>query len=134
MIAAITNDTSANKSLVPQRTPLGGFVGLGIVEQALVAVKQLGGDRTSLLRNSGLDPRFLEDPSAQISFRALGSLMRACSQHSDCNHFGLVVGGNVGLEELGELGRAMRASDTVGSALRRFHRAREPRQGCHRHA
>jgi hypothetical protein len=31
-----------------------------------------------------------------------------------------VVGRNVGLEELGELGCAMRASDTVGSALRRF--------------
>jgi len=31
-----------------------------------------------------------------------------------------MVGGNVGLEELGDLGRAMRASNTVGSALRRF--------------
>jgi len=107
-------------SQAPQRALLGQIVRLGIVKQALVALRQVGGDPVELFRELGLELRLLDDPGAQISFRALGSLMRACSRHADCNHFGLIVGGSVGLEELGELGRTMRGSDTVGSALRRF--------------
>jgi len=99
---------------------LSGSVRLEIVNRALFALEQVGGDPSDLFRKLRLDVSSLDHPSAHISFRAFASLMQAISRQADCAHFGLVVGGDLGLEQLGELGRAMRASDTVGLAIRRL--------------
>jgi len=92
--AAVPNSSSAERktcacageqSHVPQCALLGGFVRLGLAKQALAALSQIGADPAVVLRDLGIDIRLFEDPGTQISLRALGSLMRVCSEHAAAN-------------------------------------------------
>jgi AraC-like DNA-binding protein len=70
------------------------------------------------LAAAGLPPDALDDPERRWPYLAVARMLTESVRATGCEHFGLLVGREWGLEELGLIGRLMRHSPTLGDALR----------------
>src|SRR5450631_3141963 len=86
---------------------------------AIPAVLQsLGVNPAEVLAEAGFDASLFDDPDNQISYAARGRLVNHCVARTGCQHFGLLVGQQDGLDSLGLVGLLSRTSPDVGTALR----------------
>jgi len=81
-------------------------------------VAERGVDVAAVARRCGLDLRVLEDPENRIPFSLLGRFIAACADATRCDHLGLLIGAEEGVDALGVVGHLARHSHDVGSALR----------------
>ena len=89
--------------------------GLSVVPRLLL---EHGADPATVLRAAHLRPDALDDPENRISFLALAQMLTEAARQARCPHFGLLVGREWRLADLGLLGELMRHSDNLGEALR----------------
>lgn len=80
-------------------------------------LRQFGVAPAAVLTESGLEPTSFDDPRNLMSLAALGRLARNCVVATGCEHFGLLVGQQGGLDSLGLAGLLARHSPDVGTAL-----------------
>ncbi len=79
------------------------------------AIAAGGEDPRGLLSRALIDP---DRPGAQIPLRAFISLVEEAANHLEAPAFGWEVGRSFHLENLGDLGQAMRRAPTLGQSLR----------------
>jgi AraC-like DNA-binding protein len=82
-----------------------------------VVLRGLGADPARVLAGAGLDPAVFDEPDYLIPLASLGRLMKHCVAATGCQHFGLLVGQQSGLQRLGLVGLVVRYSPDVGTAL-----------------
>src|SRR3982750_2209513 len=102
----------------PERPAPRGFIHLGVAKELYGALQDLGADPEALTAEAGLDPRLFDSPRNLISVFVLGNFLHLCAKRTNCPHIGLLVGQRATLDALGLVGSLMRASETMGSALR----------------
>lgn len=81
-------------------------------------LSSLSVDPALVLAEVGLEPTLFDDPDNRISFATRSHLVQLCVARTGCNHFGLLVGAQAGLQSMGPLGLLMKYSPDVASALR----------------
>jgi len=81
-------------------------------------LRELGEDPEEILAECGFDPSLFEHPDNQISLCARNRLVAHCVERTGCRHFGLLVGQQVNLRNIGVLGLLMKYSCDVEEALR----------------
>ena len=85
---------------------------------ALPAVlRDLGADPAELLAETGFELSLFDDPDNRISYAARGRLLAHCAARTGCQHLGLLVGQQAGLESLGFVGLLVKYSSDVRTAL-----------------
>jgi AraC-like DNA-binding protein len=82
----------------------------------LLALRGMTPDR--VLGAAGLAPDALSDPGKRIPFARGARAIGAAARMADCPHFGLIVGSQTRLADLGSVGAMMQRAPTVGAALR----------------
>jgi AraC-like DNA-binding protein len=80
-------------------------------------LRTLGANPAGVLAGAGVDPAVFDDPDNVIPLASLGRLMKHCVAATGCQHFGLLVGQQSGLQRLGLVGLVVRYSPDVGTAL-----------------
>lgn len=86
---------------------------------ALPAVlRDLGVNPAEILAEAGFELALFDDPDNRISYAARGRLLAHCAARTDCQHLGLLVGQQAGVESLGLAGLLAKYSSDVGTALR----------------
>lgn len=83
-------------------------------------LRKLGQNPSQVIDDLGLDPTLFDHPDNRITLAERGRLMERCATVSGCPHFGLLVGQNDGLDQLGIVGLLARHAPDVGTALRRL--------------
>lgn len=81
-------------------------------------LSSLGVDPALVLAEVGLEATLFDDPDNRISFATRSRLVQLCVARTGCNHFGLLVGAQAGLQSMGPLGLLMKYSPDVATALR----------------
>lgn len=84
----------------------------------LGVLRQLGADPAAIFAEARIDPALFDDPSNLMPLAALGRLGRICVARTGCQHFGLLVGKEDGMDSLGLAGLLAKNSPDVDSALR----------------
>lgn len=82
------------------------------------ALRALGVDPASVLAGAELPGDALDNPDARHPYLSLVRMLNVASHASRRPDFGLLVGRESGLTDMGVLGEVMRHSPTVGDALR----------------
>jgi AraC-like DNA-binding protein len=103
-----------------QWRPLEGAPGsrtVGAFAAVPALIRRLGTDPAPVLVEAGITPAMLADPSNRIAWESLARLLSVAAGRTGCPHFGLLVGREWRLSDLGALGELLRHSPTVGSAL-----------------
>lgn len=77
----------------------------------------LGLDPAKVLAEAGLAPNLLDDPDNRICHAARNRLISLCVARTGCDHFGLLIGEQVGLSNLGLIGYLASTSHDVETAL-----------------
>jgi AraC-like DNA-binding protein len=86
---------------------------------ALPAVlRSLGADPAQVVAEAGLDLALFDNPDNLISYAARGHLVGHCVARTGCQHFGLLLGQQGGLQSLGLMGLLVKYSPDVGTAMR----------------
>lgn len=85
-------------------------------------LRDLGADSATLLAEAGFDPALFDDPDNLVSFAARGRLLSHCVARTGCQHLGLLIGQQGGLQSLGLTGLLVKYSPDVGTALRSLER------------
>jgi AraC-like DNA-binding protein len=85
-------------------------------------LRALGADPTTLLAEAGFDPALFDNPDNLVSFAARGRLLNHCVARTGCQHLGLLIGQQGGLQSLGLTGLLVKYSPDVGTALRTLER------------
>jgi AraC-like DNA-binding protein len=80
-------------------------------------LRQFDQDPAKVIASTGVRPSVLDDAENAISFLDLGRLLQACVIATRCRHFGLMVGQQSGIENLGLVGQLMRNAPTLGRAI-----------------
>ena len=93
------------------------MVRIAITSSIPSVVRGLSADPGKVLAEAGVSPDVFEDPDNLISFRQRAHLLKACTDHTGCNHFGLLVGQNIGLSSFGLLGYLVMHSPDVEAAI-----------------
>jgi AraC-like DNA-binding protein len=101
----------------PVRTLPAGYIHLGVAKEIVPILREFGCDPDPIIREAGLDPQLFDDDTNIIPFVALGRLLTLSVAHTNCHHFGLLVGQRGSIFSLGVVGRLMQHSATVGDAL-----------------
>jgi len=81
-------------------------------------LRSLGCNPAAVLAEAGFDLKLFDDADNRVSFAARNHLMAHCAARTGCPHFGLLVGQQGGLHDLGLLGLLVKYSPDVGTALR----------------
>lgn len=81
-------------------------------------LRQCGVNPDKVFRAAGLSAEDLASPDRSMTFSDADRLLTACRQATKCPHFGLLIGQQAGLNELGLPGRLARNAATVGDAMR----------------
>jgi AraC-like DNA-binding protein len=102
----------------PERALPTGYSHLGVAKEIAPTLRKFGLDPDPIIKAAGLDPRLFEDGANVIPHRALGRLCALSVAHTQCRHFGLLVGRRATILSLGLVGRLMLHSQTFGDALR----------------
>ena len=108
----------ASPTAAPARALPAGYVQLGVAKEIAPTLRAFGLDPDPIIKAAGLDPRLFEDGANLIPHRALGRLCALSVAHTQCRHFGLLVGRRATILSLGLVGRLMLHSETFGDALR----------------
>src|SRR5215213_1237206 len=95
-----------------------GFIHLGVAKETYGTLQDLGADPDTIIAEAGLDPRLFDSPRNLISVFVLGNFLHLCAERTNCPHIGLLAGQRATLDSLRLVGSLMRASETLGSALR----------------
>jgi AraC-like DNA-binding protein len=85
-------------------------------------LRALGADPAALLAEAGFDPALFDDPDNLVSLAARGRLLNHCVARTGCQHLGLLIGQQGGLQSLGLTGLLVKYSPDVGTALRSLER------------
>src|SRR3954454_12696267 len=102
----------------PERPAPRGFIHLSVAKELYGVLQDLGADPEAIIAEADLDPRLFGNPRNLISVFVLGNFLHLCAERTNCPHIGLLVGQQATLDSLGLVGSLMRASETLGSALR----------------
>src|SRR5215213_4411000 len=102
----------------PEHPAPRGFIHLGVAKETYGALQDLGADPGAIIAEAGLDPRLFDSPRNLISVFVLGNFLHLCAERTNCPHIGLLAGQRATLDSLRLVGSLMRASETLGSALR----------------
>src|SRR5918993_4795431 len=113
----ISNGIAAS-STEPKRLLPPGYVHLGVAKEIEPTLRDFGLNPDPVIREVGLDPGLFDNGVNVIPHAALGRLLTLCVAHTNCPHFGLLVGRRATILSLGVGGRLMQHSATVGDALR----------------
>ena len=81
-------------------------------------LESLGADPAEVLAKAGFDLTLFDDPDNLISFAARTRLVNHCVARTGFQHFGLLIGQQIGLDSLGLVGLLVKYSPDVGTALR----------------
>lgn len=81
-------------------------------------LRNLGADPAKVLAEAGIDPNVFDDPDNLISNATRIHLLNLCVARTGCRHFGLLVGQQTGLPDLGPVGFLVQNSPDAGTALR----------------
>ncbi|MHA3737783.1 AraC family transcriptional regulator [Pseudomonas sp. Eth.TT006] len=87
------------------------------VNHVLDVAEQHGGDRDSLLLQSGLTREQLSDSIVRIPMTQLRTLLELAARNCELAHFGLLVGAAVRPGSYGVLGYVLMTSATLGESL-----------------
>lgn len=98
---------------MPQNLQRSGF--LALIPSLL---QERGVGTEMVLAEAGLDANALDDPEAMIPYENMGLLLDACVKHTDCLHFGLLLGARAGIRSLGLIGQLMANAPSLGVAMR----------------
>ncbi|MCB8820586.1 AraC family transcriptional regulator [Microvirga rosea] len=104
-------------SALDGRTIPPGYIHLGANKEIAPVLRELGLDPDPIISAAGLDPNLFADGTNIVSFAALARLYTLCVVHTDCPHFGLLVGCRANILSMDLIGRLMQHSETVGAAL-----------------
>jgi AraC-like DNA-binding protein len=85
-----------------------------------LVLRNLGASPAKVFAEVGVELSLFDDPENLISLPALGRLVKHAVETTGCQHFGLLVGQQGGLQSLGLVGLVVRYSPDVGTALRRL--------------
>lgn len=102
--------------------PNEGTVRIGVTAGIPGILQSLGADPEKIFDEAGIDIALFDDPDNLISYAARGHLLKTCVAHTECEHFGLLVGRQGGLSSFGLIGYVAQQSSDVGSALRNLQR------------
>src|SRR6185436_11562163 len=91
-----------------------GYVQLGVAKEIAPTLRAFGLDPDPIIKAAGLDPHLFEDGANLVPHRALGRLCGLSVAHTQCRHFGLLVGRRATILSLGLVGRLMLHSETLG--------------------
>jgi AraC-like DNA-binding protein len=83
-------------------------------------LRALGASPARVFEKAGVDLSLFDDPEAVIPLASVGHLVQQAVATTGCQHFGLLVGQQGGLQSLGLVGLVVRYSPDVGTALRRL--------------
>lgn len=110
----------ATRSDPLQRTPalLAARVHACVFQNVPDLLRRFGANPDAVLRRAGLAAGDLAAPDRTLTFADADGLLTTCRRVTNCPHFGLLVGQDAGLNELGLAGRLARNAATVGDALR----------------
>ena len=93
---------------------------VGGLTQVPDLLRSLGVDPAPVLLAAGLEPAALAHAEHRIEYEAFGRLMRSGAEATGLPHFGLLVGRQYRLAEIGLLGDIVRNCATLGDALERL--------------
>ena len=99
-------------------THLESTVRIGTIMALPAALRSLGANPVELLAEAGFDFTLLDNPDNRISYVARNHLFAHCVARTGCQHLGLLVGQQTGLDSLGMAGLLAKYSPDVGTALR----------------
>jgi AraC-like DNA-binding protein len=102
----------------PERSAPRGFIHLGVAEEFYGLLQDRVTDPDALIAEGELDPRLFGSARNLVSITVLGNFLHLCAERTNCPHFGLLVGQQATLDSLRLVGSLMRASETLGDALR----------------
>lgn len=83
-------------------------------------IRSLGADPRAVFGAVKVDERLLAEPDGVLPIAIRGELMERAAQETGCEHFGLLLGAQSGIRELGAAGQRMLERSSVGSALAAF--------------
>jgi hypothetical protein len=95
-----------------------GEVRIGPILAIPQVLKEHGVNAQTAFSRASVPLSLFSDAEARLPVDAVGRLLAECASLSGCPHFGLLVGERFSLDGLGPLGDLMRASPSVGVALR----------------
>jgi AraC-like DNA-binding protein len=93
-------------------------VGIGTIAALPTVLRSLDVDPAALLAEVDIDLAIFDHPENLISYVARNHLLRHCVARTGCEHLGLLVGQQAGLNSLGLVGLLVKYSPDVGAALR----------------
>jgi hypothetical protein len=104
------------------QTPHPGTVSLSIrvLEPLLTYITARVHESSAFLRDHGVDPMLLGDPEARLPQAVATRLWQAAGQLTQDSNLGIHVAEGIPPGAFGALGYALRASETMGMALRRL--------------
>lgn len=107
----------AARSEVQRRATRGATVRIGALSAIPVLLRTLGHPPETVLRGTGFDLAFFDDPDLPISYVAGSRLLAHCVATTGCEHFGALLGEQSGPQVLGLAGFLLMSAADVGSAL-----------------
>jgi AraC-like DNA-binding protein len=96
---------------------LGNTVRVGPLAGIPQLLRELGCDPGPIVRESGFELAFFDDPELPMPYRAGSALLAHCVAATGCEHFGLMLGERAGPSSLGLAGFLMMNAPDVGRAL-----------------
>jgi AraC-like DNA-binding protein len=90
-------------------------MGTALVIPALL--QSLGADPEEVLAGAGVDLTLFADPEHRVTLATHNRIVQHCAERTGCQHFGLLVGQQDGLQSLGLLGLLVKYSSDVQTAL-----------------
>ena len=99
------------------RRTLGSTVRVGPLAAIPQLLRELGCDPGPIVRESGFELAFFDDPELPMPYRAGSTLLARCVAATGCEHFGLMLGERAGPSSLGLAGFLMMNAPDVGRAL-----------------
>ena len=114
----VRSDGRVARAKVARRGPPSASVRIGALSAIPAVLEALGHAPESVLRASGFDLAYFDDPDLPISYAAGSRLLAHCVATTGCEHFGLLLGERSGPQVLGLAGFLLMSAADVGSALR----------------
>jgi AraC-like DNA-binding protein len=93
-------------------------VRVGTIAALPAVLRALGANPVELFADVGIDPAAFADPDSVMPYAARSRLLSHCVARTGCQHIGLLLGQQAGLESLGLVGLLVKYSPDVGTALR----------------
>ena len=97
---------------------LESVVRIGTLMALPAVLRSLGANPVEVLAEVGYDLTLFDDPDNRITYTARNHLFAHCVTRTSCQHLGLLIGRQTGLDSLGMVGLLVKYSPDVGTALR----------------